>query len=162
MAAAITIARTLSEAFTLRATASRLLLPSSADLRCVTIMCENLGHGCACRLSLSLERMPLLTHVDVSENGLPVLPDSLFSSLPALREVRAGGNALTALPASLRGAAALEVLDLRGNKLEALPLAALEGLPALRELHVAGNPLAPQAAAALRASPLARLLVEDA
>lgn len=148
------IAHSLAEAFTLRASATRLLLPSSPDLRCLTIMCEHLGRGCACRLSLSLERMPQLTHVDVSGNALPALPDALLS-LPALRELRASGNALAGLPATLRGAAALEVLDLRDNLFRTLPLGLLEGLPALRRLHVAGNPLAPEARAALRASPLA-------
>ena len=106
-------------------------------------------------MSLSLERMPALTHVDLSDNCLPVLPDAVFSALPALSELHAGGNALAALPASLRGAAALEVLDVRGNRLEALPLEVLEGLPWLRRLHVAGNPLTPAAREALRASSLA-------
>ena len=146
-------ARSLAEAFTLRATATTLLLPASPDLRCMNLMCERAGQGCACRLSLSLERMPLLSHLDVSDNSLPQLPDALFM-LPRLRELRAPRNALSSLPAALAGAALLEVLDLRWNAFATLPVAALEALPALRELNVEGNPLEEGARAALLASSL--------
>ena len=148
------IARSLAEAFSLRATATQLLLPSSPDLACMNMMCEHVGAGCACRLSLALERMPLLAHLDVGDNRLPQLPPALFQ-LPTLRLLVASSNAITALPAGVGGARALEELDLRHNQLTALPLGALEALPALRRLRLGGNPLPPSLCAALKASPLA-------
>ena len=109
-----TVARSLAEAFRLRATATHLLLRASPDLACVNLMCEQVGRGCACRLALALERMPLLEEVDVGGNALPQLPDALLA-LPRLRVLRAAGNALQALPRSLAACAALEALDVGGS-----------------------------------------------
>jgi Leucine-rich repeat (LRR) protein len=145
----MSLARTLAEAFTHRSTAVSLLLPSSADLRCNNLMCEHVTAGCACRLALSLERMPLLEVVDVRSNGLPVLPDSLFA-LPRLHTLRAAGNALRALPPSLAACASLTHLDLGSNRLQSLPMEALAALPLLSRLRITGNPLTAQATAALR------------
>jgi hypothetical protein len=147
--------RSYAEAYAHRATAVRLLLRASPDVACANLMCEHVGGGCACRLSLALERMPLLEHIDVRGNGLPALPAPIFAP-PRLRVLRAAGNALRALPLPPAAAAAcaqLAALDLAGNALQELPLEALAALPALRWLHVAGNPLSPRAAAALAAHP---------
>lgn len=81
------VARTLAEAYSLRASATALLLGNSPELRCVNLMCEKVGQGCACRLALSLERMPKLAVLDISSNALPIVPDSLWGlggSLEAL------------------------------------------------------------------------------
>jgi hypothetical protein len=71
--------RTLAEAYTHREAATEVLLSSSKDLACVNLMCERIGQGCACRLALSLDRMPLVHTVDVRGNKLPVLPDSVWT-----------------------------------------------------------------------------------
>ena len=146
------IARSLAEAYEFRATAVSLLLSSSSDLRCINLMCEHASKGCACRLSLTLERMVQLEDLDVSKNSLPVLPDSLFSILPRIRNVNASLNSLQALPSSLGHCKTLEVLDLRDNNLETLPLSALEGLPRLKSLLVGGNPLSSETQEMLRLS----------
>jgi Leucine-rich repeat (LRR) protein len=106
-------------------------------------MCEQLGKGCACRLALTLGRMQLLEHVDVSCNALPALPEELLQ-LPRLRLLQARGNALTALGSSSSsswGAVALEELDLRDNALRELPGQQLAALPRLQRLLCSGNPL---------------------
>jgi hypothetical protein len=59
-------------------------------------MCASFGGGCACRLALALSRAPLLEEIDVRDSGLPTLPLDVLEALPALRRVRAEGNALTA------------------------------------------------------------------
>lgn len=48
--------------------------------------------GCACRLALSLQRMPQVEVIDVSGNRLPLLPDSLWTR-PKLKRVVAAGEA---------------------------------------------------------------------
>ena len=149
-----TVARSLGEAYQNRATALSLLLSKSPDLACVNLMCEHVSKGCACRLSLTLERMESLRELDISNNALPLLPDSLFSSLPFLSTVRASSNHLRALPASLRQCKTLEVLDLRENSLEILPLEALETLPLLKSLLLGGNPLSTATLQGLQASRL--------
>jgi hypothetical protein len=155
------IARSLSEAFLHRATATQLLLAYSPDVACVNLMCEHVGGGCACRVSLSLERMALLEEVDLRGNRLPQLPESLFT-LPRLRVVRASGNALQALPRSLGArCSALEALDIGDNALRDLPLAALAALPSLRRLRVAGNPLTEQALEGIHGNPALRRAVEE-
>ncbi len=122
-------------------------MPSSPELRCVNMMCEKVGAGCACRLALSIGRMAALEHVDISGNALPVLPDSLFS-LARLRVLRAADNQLAQVRAEdVARLTSLEELDLRGNALKALPLAALDRLPQLRRVLVAGNPGAQPAGA---------------
>ena len=153
-AAAAVTARSLAEAFTLRATATRLLLRASPDVACANLLCEHAGRGCACRLSLAVERMPLLAHLDVRDNALPQLPSAAFDA-PSLVLLRAAGNALTALPLLPPRARGLATLDLAGNALQELPhLAALgAALPALQRLVLTGNPLSRSAAAALRAEP---------
>ena len=132
------IARSLAEAYALRRTATALLLPASPELRCVNLMCAKVGGGCACRLALSLERMEVLSELDVSANALDALPDAAWAS-PGLRELRAAGNRLTTLPPVL--SARLRVLDVRDNRIAALPWDALAALPALERLGTSGNPL---------------------
>lgn len=134
------VARSLSEAFRHRLSARSLLLSRSSDLSCVNLMCAGVGGGCACRLALSLERMPQLRVVDVSGCALPQLPDSLWS-LPRLRLLAAADNKLTALPPALAHAQRLETLDLSRNALAGVPWETLASLPHLRRLVLTGNPL---------------------
>ncbi len=85
------VARSLAECYSLRASATSVVLRSHPDLTCMNIMCEKLGQGCACRLALSLSRMALVESVDISNNKLPVLPDSVWN-LPKLRSLDASGE----------------------------------------------------------------------
>jgi hypothetical protein len=144
--------------------------------------------GCACRLALSLDRMPALEEVDVRGNRLPVLPDSLWTR-PRLRTLLASENELAQLTlpsaapsspsssSSAAGAAAaaaaaafslphLRVLDLSNNRLTLAglrPLFALArqgGLPALEELRLAGNPAVEGAAGGGTRDEVERLAAE--
>lgn len=155
--APLVAARSLAEAFALRASAAALLLRGHADLRCVNLMCEHVGAGCACRLALSAGRMPRLRFVDVSGAALPALPADLFA-LPALEALAAADNALPALPPALAAAGGLVALDVSGNRIGSVDWGALlAGGPAparLRRLVLTDNPLpAAQVAAARRALP---------
>lgn len=151
-APAVVAARSLAEAYALREVATALLLRGHADLRCVNIMCEQVGRGCACRLALSLSRMRALRRVDVARNALPTLPASLFE-LPALEAVSAGGNALREFPAAALQSPTLVALDLSGNAISAVPweawaaaatpAAATGGGGALRRVVLTGNPIPP-------------------
>jgi hypothetical protein len=146
--------------------------------------------GCACRLALSLDRMPALEEVDVRGNRLPVLPDSVWTR-PRLRTLLASENELAQLtlpsaapssPSSPSSAAAgataaataaaafslphLRVLDLSNNRLTLAglrPLFALArqgGLPALEELRLAGNPAVEGAAGGGTRDEVERLAAE--
>jgi hypothetical protein len=142
-APAVIAARTLAEAYALRATATRLLLRASPDVRCVNLMCEHVGGGCACRVALSVGRMPCLTGVDLADNGLPTLPDSLWD-LPHLAALAAGGNRLAAFPAAgLTRLPSLAALDVSHNAIASVPWEQLAGHPSLRLLVLSGNPLSP-------------------
>ena len=134
-----TLARSLAEAFTHRSTAHALLLSRSPDLRCVNIMCEKVGRGCGCRLALSLERMTVLTHLDVSHAGLDAVPDAVWGLAPRLQSLNLAGNGLTSLSAAgLSRLTHLAALDVSGNPLRELPWRALAALPALTELTATG------------------------
>ncbi len=127
-----------------------LELRGSGDLECRNLMCERLGEACACRLARFVQQTPLreLETLDVSESGLRALPGAVYECLPALRELRAGGNALQDIAPDVRLLTELRVLDLSRNRISALPLGELLGLPRLERLVLVGNP----AAAALRRS----------
>lgn len=133
-------ARSLAEAYSLRATATQLLLRASQDVRCMNIMCEHVGNGCACRLALSLGRMTSLKAVDISTNALPILPDSLFE-VKQLEVLAAGGNNLKAVPPKLAQMESLRALDLSNNKIDSMPWEVISKLPLLRTLVLSGNPL---------------------
>lgn len=89
------VARSLREATAERASVTRLLLRGSPDLVCSNIMCGSFGGGCACRLALALSRAPALEELDVRDSALPTLPLEALEALPALKRVRAEGNALS-------------------------------------------------------------------
>lgn len=151
------VARSLSAAFELRATATHLLLAGSPDLRCMNLMCQHCGGGCACRLALALERMPALVELDVSGNSLTALPD-LAASAPRLTTLRASRNLLSRLPPL---PPTLVDVDLRENRLAFGDVAALvcSSAPSLRSALLAGccgpAPLTPEQLARLAASNVA-------
>ena len=45
---------------------------------CQNLMCEKVGLACACRLAVRLGQIPQLELLDVSHNGLDVLPETVF------------------------------------------------------------------------------------
>ena len=137
---AAVIARSLAEAFSLKNDATSLLLRDSPDLRCINIMCEQVGRGCACRLALSMGRMTQLQVIDISRNSLPKLPDSLWG-LERLRVLSLADNALTVLPIEVQLLKNLEVIDLSGNKLETLPWGSFFALDKLKRIVISRNPL---------------------
>ncbi|KAL1520309.1 hypothetical protein AB1Y20_021900 [Prymnesium parvum] len=106
-------ATSLAEA--VRTRASALRLRRSTELLCDNLMCEKVGQTCVCKLSMALERMKQLEHLDLSDNHLDRLPE-----VWRLEKLR--------------------TLDVRSNRLETLP-EQLALAPALRELRVEGNPL---------------------
>lgn len=73
-------ATSLGEAYSKRAHVEVLHLHASPDLQCVNIFCAKVGQGCPCRLAASLEKLAVLSELDISSNALTTLPDSVFSS----------------------------------------------------------------------------------
>jgi len=134
------VARSLSEAFALRASASSLLLRASPDLVCNNLMCEKVTLGCACKLALSLGRLQHLRTLDISGNKLDVLPDSLWQPpvSDTLEDLNISGNRLRALPTRLTSLARLSSLDVTGNALHAssIPWDALAQMTTLQHLRV--------------------------
>eukprot|EP01138_Halocafeteria_seosinensis_P000870 gb/GECG01000893.1/.p1 GENE.gb/GECG01000893.1/~~gb/GECG01000893.1/.p1 ORF type:complete len:144 (+),score=14.01 gb/GECG01000893.1/:1-432(+) len=86
-AAGGTTAHSLAEAYQLRHNVTNLELKGHSDLMCQNLMCEKVGLACACRLALRVTQIPQLKHLDVSDNGLDVLPDAVFdlANLETLR-----------------------------------------------------------------------------
>ena len=103
-----------------------------------------------------------LRALDVSHNKLRALPDDLPASLASLKcghnpelaalsarvgacarlaEIEAPACALAAVPASMRGCAALVRLDLSHNAIEDVPDAVASGLTSLTHVNVRGNAL---------------------
>jgi Leucine-rich repeat (LRR) protein len=121
-------------------------------------MCEKVGKACVCRLALSVGRMARLEEIDLSSNGLDVLPDALFGvnelgsgkekERSTLKRLILRGNRLTELPASLASspaASSIEHLDLSHNRLSSFADGFepwLASLPMLQELVITGNPIA--------------------
>ena len=83
------------------------------------------------------EHWPLITTLNLAENSLAQLPESL-GELSGLKELFLSGNRLEALPAALERLQGLRVLRVNHNRLRGLP-PALCGLGALELLHCRGN-----------------------
>ena len=101
--------------------------------------------------------LPSLTYLNAAENGLEAVPalDGLTRLLelrlmhnsltevgplpPSLRELHLRGNALSAVPPSIRGLAELRVLDLRANRLAGALPEWLAELPRLEKLDLRWN-----------------------
>ncbi|WFD18608.1 adenylate cyclase [Malassezia caprae] len=119
-----------------------------------------LTHNPLSRAALQAPAASALTRLDLSHASLVTLPDSLLSSVPALRRLVLDGNQLGALPAlgaltrlemlscaanaltgvpeSIGALGALVQLDLHDNNVRTLP-ASLWACSALRELNVSSN-----------------------
>lgn len=88
----------------------RLELAAAPDLLCANIMCEKLGGPCLCRVSVALQKLPRLTHIDLSSNNLPAVPDAVSPQyLPSLSSLDVSRNAISELPASLTSFSTLRV-----------------------------------------------------
>jgi len=93
------IATSLQEAYTKRTTLTQLDLSSSSDLKCINLMCEKLNTGCACRLALSLERLLGIEKINIANNSLTILPDSLWKNNfhNSIQIIECNNNLLTSL-----------------------------------------------------------------
>ena len=85
-------ASSLAEA--MRTKASRLRLHGSTELQCHDFMCEKFGKTCLCKLSMTLERMHSLQHLDLRDNSLDRLPE--VWRLPRLETLDVRDNKLGA------------------------------------------------------------------
>ncbi|CAM9127694.1 unnamed protein product [Discosporangium mesarthrocarpum] len=135
------VARSLKDASRLGPTGGlrSLVLRSSDDLVCRNLMCEKLGGPCACRLAVTLSRLGGLKELDISGNGLGILPDTVFE-LTALERLNISGNNLMVLPPGISALAELRSLRMSDNFFTHLPEELLQ-LKRLEELHVDGNVL---------------------
>ncbi|CAM9473744.1 unnamed protein product [Ascophyllum nodosum] len=131
------VARSLKDAAKFGSATTSLLLRSSEDLVCRNLMCAKLGGACVCKLAVHLSRLGGLRELDIAENGLGMLPESVFQ-LPELEHLDISGNGLTALPPTVAALANLRTLRLSNNILTELPRE-LGSLPRLQEVHVDGN-----------------------
>ncbi|XP_053919942.1 trophoblast glycoprotein isoform X2 [Cuculus canorus] len=84
-----------------------------------------------------------LSRLELADNGLLLLPASIFAALPALRQLDLGNNSLVGLRnVSFQGLGQLQSLNLSGNSLSVLrngTLAQFRSLPALRRISLARN-----------------------
>lgn len=85
------VARSLKEAARLTNGTKSLILRASEDLICKNMMCAKLGEACVCRLALTISRLPGLQELDLADNDLGVLPESVFE-LPGLESLDISGK----------------------------------------------------------------------
>ena len=90
------VAKSLAELNRLGETATKLLLNSSKDIVCNDIQCERVTKPCACKLAVALEKSGKnLREVDLSNNNLDVIPESLFENCENLERLSLRNNKLT-------------------------------------------------------------------
>ena len=119
---------------------------SAADLRCVNLLCERVGRGCVCRLSLALGKVAerqgrSLAELSRARNGLDELPGAVWVFGGKSGDGGSGGSEKNPpAPPSFR---ALRRIDLSGNPglKEVRGIierggAAAAAMPALREVVV--------------------------
>lgn len=87
------MARSLNDAARLASRTTSLILRASEDLVCRNLMCAKVGGACVCRLALCVSRLSDLRELDVADNDLGVLPDSLFE-LARLERLDISGEGL--------------------------------------------------------------------
>jgi hypothetical protein len=153
-------AASLADAFRLRETATTLVLSASPDLLCRNIMCEKVGGPCICRMALSLSRMTALRNLELADNNLVALPDTVWgypatpdtagAPVLALKRLVLRNNRFQHLPPSAglgRAADSLQELDLRWNNLASATAfeSWLPRMRGLRKLLIAGNPICQRA-----------------
>ena len=97
-----------------------LNLSKSEDLICKNLMCEKLGEVCICKLarwaSINGPSLDNLQALELENNGLTVLPDSVFD-LNQIEYLNLSHNLLTEFPIGIIRLQNLKILDLSHNKL---------------------------------------------
>ena len=88
------ISNSLAEATRHGKKCETLKLSKSEDLICKNIMCEKLGEPCICRLARCLSFTPNVVDIDLSDNGLTNLPDTIYS-LQKLQKIDLKGNSFS-------------------------------------------------------------------
>lgn len=94
-------ATSLSQAVRQAETVDSLDLQQSPDLLCVNLLCEKVGDPCICRLSRVLERLQHLQRLNLANNRLISLPDSV-GQLSQLQYLDLSHNKLTGLPDTMQ------------------------------------------------------------
>ena len=107
---ATTVKQALAEGST------KLRLRASEELQCTNMMCDRVGASCLCKLSMALERLRDLRHLDLRHNGLERLPE--VWRLPHLETLDVGENRLAALPDELAAMPHLVRVRADGNPLQ--------------------------------------------
>lgn len=101
-------------------TVESLGLESCEDLVCKNLMCEKLGEVCVCKLarwsSINGPNLTKLKCVDLADNGLSVLPESVFD-LTQIEYLNISRNSFTSFPVGIERLKNLKVLDISSNDL---------------------------------------------
>lgn len=124
-----------------------LHLEKSGDLICKNLMCGKVGSPCICRVGRwvyqNREVLSGCKELSLRSNALHALPDEIFN-LPQLTHLDLSDNDLTLVPEEISRLVALEVLYLNGNpRLESLP-GSLHSLPNLRYVNVSDTAICAQ------------------
>lgn len=98
-------------------------LSKSNSFVCNQLMCENVGKCCVCKLSMGLEeKKRMLESLDLSYNGLTILPPSLWE-LENVKWLNVAGNGFKSISKDIVQLAKLETIVLGENEqLEELPI----------------------------------------
>ena len=102
------VAISLGQAVRQADTVASLNLNSSPDLLCVNLLCEKVGDPCICRLSRVLEKLHHLTSLNLANNQLVALPDSI-GELGKLVHLDLSNNRLQTLPHTIQQLGRLKV-----------------------------------------------------
>eukprot|EP00310_Coccolithus_braarudii_P016415 CAMPEP_0183342304 /NCGR_PEP_ID=MMETSP0164_2-20130417/8435_1 /TAXON_ID=221442 /ORGANISM="Coccolithus pelagicus ssp braarudi, Strain PLY182g" /LENGTH=125 /DNA_ID=CAMNT_0025512843 /DNA_START=41 /DNA_END=418 /DNA_ORIENTATION=- len=93
-----------------------LRLAGSLELICGDPICMKFGEVCLCRLSMALERLEHVRHLDMSSCNIERLPE--VWKMPNLETLDVSNNQLDALPLELSSMAMLRCVCVEGNPLK--------------------------------------------